>query len=150
MGVGMIANEARAIRQEEWRSDHGGLTILYPADHVLVFKYLGHMSADVVPFVENAVDRVLAVDVRPDIFVDLAEMTGYDSAYRIEITQWGGRIRNRVNEFSLLTRSTLIAMGVSLSNLALGGFMSATTRRSEFDTKIDRAVRRGPTPARRR
>jgi hypothetical protein len=142
----MGREQAAAIlpREDVWRSDRGSLVIRYPARHVLVFKYEGHIGEAVVPFVATAVDRVLASGITPDIFVDLEHMSGYDSAYRIAITKWGSRVRKQLGQFMLLTRSRLVAMGVAVSNLAVGGSLSATTKRTEFDAAIAISVRRGP------
>jgi len=129
-----------------WRGDRGDLVVSYPAKTVILFRYTGHIDATVMPTIVSSVDRVLRAGIRPDIFVDLYDVTGYDSQYRIEVTKWGGTIRDRVGVFMLLVRSKLVAMGVSVSNLALGGFMTATSKRGQFDTGLAVAIRRGHPP----
>jgi len=126
-----------------WQGERGDLIVSYPAKTVILFRYTGHISAGVMPTIVTSVDRVLRTRIRPDIFVDLYEVTGYDSQYRIEVTRWGDTIRERVGTFMLLVRSKLVAMGVSVSNLALGGFMTATAKRSQFDIALAAATRRG-------
>jgi hypothetical protein len=134
------------VRDEVWRDDRGKLTIRYPASHVMIFKYEGHFGETVVPFVEASVNRVLAAGVVPDIYVDLEHMTGYDSAYRIAITKWGNTVRDRCGKWMMLTRSRLVAMGVAVSNMATGGTLEATTKRTEFDVEVAASIRRGPRP----
>ena len=127
---------------ETWRSDRGELAVAFRAPAVLVFKYRGYMSAGAVPFVDGCVQRALKAGLRPDLFVDLRELTGYDTEYRVAITQWGRTIKDRVGLFLLLVNSKLIAMGVSVSNMILGGFMTATSRHEQFEAALAESLRK--------
>jgi hypothetical protein len=108
----------------------------------MLFSYQGYMTADVVPFVEQVVARVLATGAHPDLFVDLGRLDGYDSDYRRSITRWGVRNRRHFGDYWFFVRSRLVAIGVAVSNLAAGGTLKATTKRAEFDAAIRAAVRR--------
>jgi hypothetical protein len=103
------------------------------------------MTADVVPFIERSVDRVLAAGIRPDLFIDLDDMTGYDSEYRQEVSKWGARFYRRFGEVRFLVRSKIIAMGIAVSNLTAGGRLRPTTRRSEFQSALAAAITRHTT-----
>jgi hypothetical protein len=127
---------------ETWESPRGSLVISHPAPGVIVFTYHGYMTAEVVPFIERSVNRVLAAGHRPDLFIDLADMSGYDSAYRQEVSKWGSRHQRRCGEVRFLVRSKLIAMGIAVSNLSAGGRLLPTTRRSEFQSALDAAITR--------
>jgi hypothetical protein len=127
---------------ERWESPRGSLAISHPAPGVIVFTYHGHMTAEVVPFIERSVDRVLAAGHRPDLFIDLDDMSGFDSAYRQEVSRWGSRCFRAFGEVRFLVRSKLIAMGIAVSNLTAGGRLKPTTRRSEFQSALDAAISR--------
>src|SRR5688572_4332279 len=127
---------------EKWESPQGSLAISHPAPGVIVFTYHGHMTADVVPFIERSVDRVLAAGHRPDLFIDLDHMSGYDSDYRQEVSKWGARFYRRFGEVRFLVRSKIIAMGIAVSNLTSEGRLRPTTRRSEFQSALDAAIAR--------
>jgi len=127
---------------EKWESPRGSLAITHPAPGVIVFTYQGHMTADVVPFIERSVDRVLAAGHVPDLFIDLDRLTGYDSDYRQEVSKWGARTYRRLGEVRFLVRSKIIAMGIAVSNLTAGGRLKPTTRRSEFQTALETAISR--------
>src|SRR5436190_710468 len=127
----MTQTDKPATEPEVLQMEKGTLTITYPAHGVILFSYKGHINASAVPFIEKAVDRVLETGVKPDIFVDAADMSGYDSDYRVGVTKWGEKIRKRVGIFLLLVRSKFVAMGVTVSNMMLGGFMTATTKRAD-------------------
>jgi len=127
---------------EMWESPVGNLAITHPAPGVILFTYHGYMTAEVVPFIERSVNRVLAAGHCPDLFIDLDDMSGYDSEYRQEVSKWGARYYRRFGEVRFLVRSKLIAMGIAVSNLTSEGRLKPTTRRSEFQAAIDAAIGR--------
>ncbi len=127
---------------QRWDSERGSLVITQPAPGVMLFTYAGHVTADVVPFIRKATEPLIARNMKPDFFVDLEALTGYDPNYRYEITKWGDGIKGRVGVFMLLVRSRLIAMGVSVSNMMLGGMMTATNKRQDFQMALSAAIRK--------
>jgi hypothetical protein len=130
---------------ERWESPRGSLVISHPVLGVIVFTYHGHMTVGVVPFIEQSVDRVLAEGQRPDLFIDLDDMTGYDSDYRQAVSKWGARTYRRLGVVRVLVRSKIVAMGIAVSNLTAGGTLKPTTKRSEFEKALDEAIGRHST-----
>src|SRR5262249_49153281 len=114
----------------------------HPVLGVIVFTYDGHMTVGAVAFVERSVNRVLALKDRPDLFIDLAKMTGYDSDYRREISKWGERMQSRFGEVRVLVRPRIVAMGIAVSNLTARGKLKPTTQRAEFQKALDEAIAR--------
>lgn len=132
---------------ETWESPRGALVISHPVLGVILFTYRGHVTVDAVPFIERAVDRVLAAKDRPDLFIDLDRLTGYDSSFRQEISKWGARMYRRMGEVRVLVRSRIVAMGIAVSNLTAGGKLKPTTRRADFQKALDEAIVRHSAPA---
>lgn len=135
--------EANVAGAETWESARGRLTITYPAPSVMLFTYGGHLTVDVVPFVDASVDRVLKSGLRPRFFVDLEQVRSYDSEYRQAIKAWGLRVDREVAGWFFLVRSRLVAMGVTFSSMWLQSPVKATAERSEFDAALQAAARRG-------
>jgi hypothetical protein len=133
---------------DTWEWERGKLVVSQPVLGVVVFTYEGHMTADVVPFIERTFDRVLAQGVRPDMFVDVERMTGYDSDYRQAVSRWGARVQRQCGEHHFFVRSRLVAMGIAVSNLAAGGKLQATTKRAEFEAALARCIARHSGAAR--
>jgi hypothetical protein len=127
---------------ETWQSARGSLMISQPVHGVMVFTYQGHMGASVVPFVERAVARVLQSGVRPDLFIDLGQMTGYDSDYRKAISAWGARMYREFGEVRVFVQSKIVAMGIAVSNLTSAGKLKPTTERERFDQFLREAIAR--------
>jgi anti-anti-sigma regulatory factor len=128
-------------RSQTWESPRGRLVISEPAAGVIVFTYDGHMTADVVPFIEATVDRVLAEGLRPDLFIDLDRLTSYDSAYRKAVSSWGARLHRRFGEVRVFVRSRLVAMGIAVSNLTAANKLKPTTSRAQFQAALDESIR---------
>lgn len=129
-------------KSEKWETPRGSLVVSQPVPGVMVFTYDGYMVADVVPFIERTVNDVLATGLRPDLFIDLENMTGYDTKYRQDVSKWGSQYYKRFGESYFLVRSKLIAMGIAMSNLTSGGRLKSTTRRSEYQAALDAAIAR--------
>jgi anti-anti-sigma regulatory factor len=136
IGVGMASG-----RSHTWESARGRLIISEPTAGVMVFTYDGHMTEDVVPFIEATVDRVLAEGLRPDLFIDLDRLTSYDSAYRKAISRWGARLHRRFGEVRVFVRSRLVAMGIAVSNLTASNKLKPTTSRAQFQAALDESIR---------
>lgn len=127
---------------ESWSSDQGELVITHPVTGVIVFTYRGHIGVGAVPVIERAEARVAALGIRPDLFIDLEKMTGYDSDYRAAVSKWGARTYHRHGEVRVLVRSILVAMGIAVSNLTAANKLRPTTKRVEFQAAIDAAIER--------
>jgi anti-anti-sigma regulatory factor len=137
----MTVEGISSSRSHTWESARGRLVISEPTAGVIVFTYEGHMTAEVVPFIEATVDRVLAEGLRPDLFIDLDRLTSYDSAYRKAISSWGARLHRRFGEVRVFVRSRLVAMGIAVSNLTASNKLKPTTSRAQFQAALDESIR---------
>jgi hypothetical protein len=127
---------------ETWESAFGRLVVTRPTRDVMVFTYSGHVTADVVPFIADSVERVLASGARPEMFIDMDRLDGYDSEYRQAITDWGRLNHPRFGAIHVLSGSKIVAMGVALSNMKGGGRLKTTTERAEFQSALQASIDR--------
>ncbi len=70
------------------------------------------------------------------LFDDLDLLTGYDNAVRSQLTEWSRKNRPKIVAFHILTRSKLVAMGVGVANLVLGGSIRIHRVRSAFEDAL--------------
>jgi hypothetical protein len=117
-----------------------------PAPGIVATSFVGYGSTAFAAVIKRDVTAFCEPGTRSALFTDWYEMTGYDSAARVELTRWMATMRPRVSEFHLLVRSKLVAMGVAVANLALGGWISSTSNRATFQQLLDRAVQRAQGP----
>jgi hypothetical protein len=123
------------------------LAISRLAPHVILATYEGHLTIDMVPFFEATVAPAIDTGIRQHLFVDLEHISGYDSEYRRAITKWGVRTQRFFEQTRFLVSSRIVAIGVAVSNLSGGGFLKATTKRSEFEAALQTAMRRDEVAA---
>src|SRR5262249_3247489 len=71
--------------------------------------------------------------LQPLVFNDFELGTGYDSEVRARLTAWHLRNTGKLKEIHILVRPGLIAMGVTVANLATGGRFVVYTDRSAFE-----------------
>src|SRR5215472_17870922 len=101
----------------------------------------GHLSTDLhAAFKADGVPLIQS-DVEWAIFGDWYEMTGYDTDVRHELTKTVSKLRSRIASIYVLQRSKVVAMGIAVANLALGGWVRSTTSRAEFDRELETRVR---------
>jgi hypothetical protein len=136
-----IEQASTTARSHTWESARGRVIISEPTPGVIVFTYHGHATADFVPFIETTVDGVLAAGLRPDLFIDLEQMSGYDSAYRKAVSSWGARLYRRFGEVRVFVRSPLVAMGIAVSNLTAANKLKPTTNRAHFNAALEASIR---------
>jgi hypothetical protein len=128
------------------RSDRGELRMWLAAPTVLVFKYKGYSDAGYIPFVEDVYARTLASHTGPTyVFVDCEDQTGYAPAFRAGIVEWSKYVVPRTHTYCLFVKSRLVALGVTLARLAVGGraaHAEVVCDRTAFRSKLETAVRR--------
>jgi hypothetical protein len=111
----------RGITRETSR---GRLALWALEPGILVFQLVAHGDkAFVAPIVEGF-ERCLAHGPFVNMFVDTERMATYDSELRTEVTAALLRQRRRIGSLHIVVGSKLVAMGVSVANLALGGMMT--------------------------
>jgi hypothetical protein len=110
---GGLRHETSRGRLSLWTLEHG----------VLVFQIAGQGDKSFVAPIVAGFERSLRL-APVQMFVDVELMTAYDTELRIEVTAAMAPERKRIGCLHILVRSKLVAMGVSVANLALGGIMT--------------------------
>jgi hypothetical protein len=116
---------------QEFVGKNGSVTITASVG-VVVLRMRGHVAADLVP-PQLALLRRVRTGSPMDYFYDLWELAGYDSALRVELTNWHLRDRENLRSLHTVTRSKIVKMGVTVANVALGVIVQHDDRRSFED-----------------
>ncbi len=120
---------------ERFTSSRGEAQIAAPKPDVVMLKVTGHLDRPMGLRIIDTLNKIVPATKRLHVFCDWAEMTGYESDVRSAFTQWVASHRAKVT-FHLLVGSKLVAMGVSVANLALGGILVGYTSRASFDAAL--------------
>jgi len=120
---------------DRYTSSRGEALTSLPKAEVMLLKITGHLDRPMGLHVLDIATKAAVGTKRLHIFCDWAEMTGYESDVRSAFTQWAATHRSKVT-FHLLVGSKLVAMGVSVANLALGGILVGYTNRTSFDAAL--------------
>ncbi len=134
---------------ERWTSARSEVRIWMPLPGVIRFKYFGFSEAAAVPWMAETANRMIKVGGRSpvDMFVDCWNQEGYEPGFRTGLTDWNRRIYNDIRTMPLLIRSKVAAMGITVSNIALGGLLVPFTEPQQFDRAYHESVlaaRRAP------
>ena len=115
--------------------------VLSPTTYVTIVT--GHMEdahADMLlAFGDQRVRNARGQKLR--VFHDWVEMTGYESRCRQRLTSWSVEHLSAFGEVHLALRSKIVAMGVQVANIALGGFIRTYTDRAAVEMELRRAMR---------
>lgn len=145
MGAGERGPAVEAVELGEprflHRSDRGELRIWVPAPTVMLFKYRGHTDVGHIEFIERAFDETFAPDQKHlHLFVDAEEQTGYDREFRARTSAWSSRVEPRTDTYCVFVKSRLVAIGVAITVLAVGGRVSVVSNRGVFKKRLEAAV----------
>ncbi len=113
------------------------------ASNVVRFTTVGHLSGPLARFALSH-SAVLLDAIKSDFcgFYDWEKMTSYASEARSSSTSFMLAHRRQYRCAVILTGSAIVAMGVNVANVVLGGFLTATTKRAELDALQAQALKR--------
>jgi hypothetical protein len=112
------------------------------APNVFATQGEGHMTDDHCAFIEDYSEaRIREYHGTLYVFHDWMEMTGYDTKTRLRLTAWAVAHRKAYEEVHVAARSRIIAMGVHVANLALGGVMRFHTGIAALEVELARVLR---------
>jgi hypothetical protein len=108
----------------------------------------GAMAEPLIGACDPMLERATATMGRPvPVFADALGVAGYDTEFRVRTTEWNHRCKDKtMSAVHVLTRSKLVAMGVSIAKLVVG-FVHASMQEEKFDADL-RALGIDPRAAR--
>jgi hypothetical protein len=109
---------------------------------LLIFQLASHGDRAFVEPIVAGLERSLQYGPTVQLFVDAELMTTYDSELRTEVTAALLPERHRIACLHIVVRSKLVAMGVSVANLALGGLMTIHRDSGSFVAALQAATHR--------
>ncbi len=124
-----------------WSTSRGSLGIWVPGPGLVIGRITGHGEADFVSPIVQGLEQELAAEESVKLFFDVAKMTNYDSLLRTRLTVRFSQDRPRIRTIAVLVSSKIVAMGVAVANLALGGLVSSYSARGPFSEALDRELR---------
>ena len=119
-----------------WRGASGALEITQLAESLVYLKLTGVNDQTAAPVIERTLTKQFTQTQQLATFWDLGELINYHSDVRVFATRVLLAHRNQVLGLHTFTRSKLVAMGVSVANLALGGIVSSHPTREAFEEAL--------------
>jgi hypothetical protein len=119
------------------RDTRGSLVVEHLGVSCSSFVARGHLSEALARVIVVEGERI-AHEGHAVALHDWSGLTGYDTAARHLCTAWMRTHRASFADVTILVSSALVAMGVNVANIPLGGFLYATTDRAAFDAAIAR------------
>lgn len=131
------------FESDHWRGRTWELSLYNPAPGVLYTRVMGHADLECVHHLMRAFDRVASLTPdRVEAFHDWERISGYDAEVRPVYTRWSQGHPERIGALHILVRSRIVAMGITVANVALGGVMTAHNDRAEFEKVRAEAILR--------
>jgi hypothetical protein len=138
-------DEAPAPSQTLWSSATGAVRLTRAAPGVMLFAYEGVVEAECVPAVITAIEREITLSGggKPAQFVDVEKLSSHAPECRTKMVTWLRANRGRLGALHVYFRtdSRLIALSMSIVNLALGGAYTFFPDRPSFEEALARAKR---------
>jgi hypothetical protein len=127
---------------ERWTSRRSEVRIWMPLPGIIRFKYFGFSEASAVPWMAETANRMIKVGGRSpvDMYVDCWDQDGYEPGFRTGLVDWNKQIYSDIRTMPLLIRSKIAAMGITVSNIALGGLLVPFTEPQKFERAYQESV----------
>ena len=110
---------------------------------VMLNTMTGYYSSELLPFCLEGMAAAQEQRTPFTLFFDWERMSGYDPECRKSMTSWTLARKADVACVHILVKSKLVAMGVSVANMALGGrTITAYTSRVKFEHALVEACKR--------
>jgi hypothetical protein len=122
--------------REVWQLRQSTLRLDWPRAGIVGITIEGYGHLEFANPCTQRLEEALRATERLTVLADFGEMSGYDSGYRIALTDWVAKRRPRLDAVHVLSRARLVNMGVAVANLALGGMLTTYTERSRYDRAI--------------
>ncbi len=126
---------------EGWKSERGAVRLTRPVPQVLLIRYEGFIGKDFADPIIEAVEQHVTRFAGGDVFIDTEPLLAYEPEFRTAITQAMGRVASRCGLMAIFMKSKLVAMAVTVMNLAQPGRQLAFSDRERFDRAVADAVR---------
>jgi len=122
--------------------DKGSASIRRPREHVEYIVAKGYARSEAAALIIEQRERIVRECGKIAVFDDLHDLVGYDSDVRIRLTEWSRANRSKIVAFHILTASRIVAMGVTVANIALGGSIRAHLKRMPFEAALREEIGR--------
>lgn len=132
--------------REEWNDGNGITVVERLAPRLALFRTSGYLSDELEYFGRSRngaiLDELLAGGAPPAFlgFYDWSGMSGYSTGARSASTSFIMARRKQFAQVCILFKSPVVALGINVANIIVGGFMKATTSREEFDARLKQAL----------
>jgi len=121
----------------------GTVQLWEPTQRVIVTRVVGVLTLEGAQAIEMATRRVVAKAGGHIAFHDWDEMTDYDSEARSRLTNVALELTKRIEAMHMLTRSTVVRLGVKAASLVIPRLRMHDDRRS-FEQELRRALAEKP------
>jgi hypothetical protein len=129
----------RGSDKRSLQGERGRICVWRLSEHIYVSHVEGHLDREMAQLIIDLATPMYEAGVVSG-FHDWLDMTGYDSASRIDLTNWV--LKNRAKSRLFISmRSKLVAMGVSVANLALGNMIETFSNSEQLEAALARALR---------
>ena len=127
---------------ETWEMGASSMTLRWRGRGVLEVVLGVYGYEELGPISVRRMDAVLSDAGKIAIFFDFTDAPGYDSGLRVFWTQWLRSHLSSITKMHIVVRSKMVAMGVSVANLALGGIIQTHSQRAgAYERMLHEATR---------
>ena len=126
-----------AMGGRAWTTNEAQMASWQPTRGLLVLRITGKGLEDFALPMHEELEAALAKCDSLHVYVDVERLDRYDSKLRVRATESFAAHRPRIASMHVLFRSSFVAMGVAVANLALGNLITSHSKRSTFKRALD-------------
>jgi hypothetical protein len=132
------------LDKRSFEGERGRICVWRLSDRIYASHVEGHLDREMAQLIIDLATPMYDAGVVSG-FHDWLDMSGYASASRVDLTSWV--LKNRAKSRLFIgMRSKLVAMGVSVANLALGNMIETFSNMAQLEAALAQALRANPGP----
>jgi hypothetical protein len=118
----------------------GTLTFWQLSPHIYATEMRGFMTPEMSALIIERAEPLYTATGKLHGFHNWLEMSNYESSCRVDLTAWVMRHRSQ-SVLHIGVRSRMVAMGVSVANLALGSLIEVYSTADALEAAMQAALR---------
>jgi hypothetical protein len=126
----------------EFASATGRIVLWKPAPRVMVSYWSGHVDERVAIKTAAVMTRIMGSEPGWHSFGNCYDLDGYERGTRLVVADFAGKMRPQLASMHTLVRSKMVAMGVAVINMTVGGFLTVYSSRPKFQAALEATIGR--------
>jgi hypothetical protein len=121
-------------------NENGRIVLWKPATRLMMSHWDGRVDEAVAKQCAAAMTRIMGSEPGWLSFGDCWDLEDYERGTRVTVADFTKKMRPQLDGMHTLVRSKMVAMGVAVINMAMGGFLTVYSSKAKFQSALEAEI----------